>query len=209
VKWDQVKIFKKIPCGLKDVGEQPTTRFCSKCYNITIVNFCPSSMLTRKAEAVQTIGTSMTDLNQKIAHAEKHCQAQGVRLTQKRKQVLSGLLQSEKALSAYELIDLYKEKFDESLPAMSAYRILEFLQTENLVHKLNLANKYVACAHIACDHAHEVPQFLICSECQRVEEITIKRTTVDDLHANVTAAGFHLVSPQIEINCICDQCKNH
>lgn len=35
-----------------------------------------------------------------IGYAEQHCKTHGARLTSKRKQVLSGLLQSNKALSA-------------------------------------------------------------------------------------------------------------
>ncbi|MCG8669574.1 MAG: transcriptional repressor [Pseudomonadales bacterium] len=141
-----------------------------------------------------------------IEHAERHCKSHGARLTPKRKQVLSGLILSEKALSAYELIDFCKEKFGESIPAMSVYRILEFLEEERLVHKLNLANKYVACAHITCSHAHEVPQFLICNQCNKVEEINISKSTMDELKENIEQAGFHLVSPQLEMNCICHSC---
>ena len=51
-------------------------------------------------------------------------------------------------MSAYELVDYCKETYGVSPPPMSVYRILDFLQQERLVHKLNLANKYIACAHI-------------------------------------------------------------
>lgn len=141
-----------------------------------------------------------------IHHAEQTCKTNGARLTTKRKQILSSLLTSGKALSAYDLVDIYKTEFGESLPAMSIYRILDFLQDVHLVHKLHLANKYVACAHITCDHEHAVPQFLICRQCQKVEEISIKKSTVTDLKRNVEDAGFHLVSPQLEMNCICKSC---
>jgi len=143
-----------------------------------------------------------------IAHAEKHCKEHGTRLTDKRKEVLSGLLQSEKALSAYELTDYCNNNFGNKIPTMSVYRILEFLQSENLVHKLNLANKFVACSHITCSHEHEEPQFLICAECQQVKEIGIKSSTIIALQQNVEAAGFHLLSSQLEMDCICEQCKN-
>lgn len=148
----------------------------------------------------------MTTVKSIINHAEQHCKSNGSRLTEKRKNVLEGLLRSKKALSAYELADYCAKKFDQSLPAMSVYRILDFLQQEQLVHKLNLANKYVACSHIACNHAHAVPQFLICSECQKVEEISINKSMIDELQKNVENAGFHLSSPQLEMNCICDSC---
>ncbi len=148
----------------------------------------------------------MKQIEDIIDHAEQHCKTHGSRLTHKRKQVLSGLLQSEKALSAYELIDFCKLKFGETLPAMSMYRILEFLQNEHLVHRLNLANKYIACAHITCKHTHAVPQFLICGKCQKVEEISINQSTITELQEHIEGAGFHLASPQLEMNCICNNC---
>ena len=150
----------------------------------------------------------MTKVQAIINRAEQSCKAHGSKLTNKRKQVLSGLVQSGRALSAYELVDYCKEAYGESPPPMSVYRILDFLQSENLVHKLNLANKYIACAHISCDHDHGVPQFLICGDCQRVEEIVIGKSTINNLKRNVEKAGFHLVSPQLEINCLCNQCKD-
>ena len=148
----------------------------------------------------------MDEIQKIIGHAEQHCKAHGARLTNKRKQVLSGLLHARKALSAYELIDYCKTEFGESIPAMSVYRILSFFQDEQLVHKLNLANKYVACAHITCDHLHGTPQFLICGKCLLVKEISIDRSTITALRENVEQAGFHLMSPQLEINCICEAC---
>ena len=148
----------------------------------------------------------MENLKKIIDRAEKNCKTRGSRLTNKRKQVLSGLLKSEKALSAYELIDICKAEFGETLPAMSMYRILDFLQDERLVHKLNLANKYVACSHIVCDHEHAVSQFLICSQCQKVKEITINKSTMEELKKNVNDAGFHLTNSQLEMNCICENC---
>ena len=148
----------------------------------------------------------MSELETIIAHAERQCASHGARLTDKRKQVLSGLLSANKALSAYELIEVCKAQYDMSIPAMSVYRILDFLQQEQLVHKLNLANKYIACSHIRCEHSHAVPQFLICNQCQKVQEITINQAVVQDLQQNVEQAGFVLQSPQLEMNCLCNDC---
>jgi len=103
-------------------------------------------------------------------------------------------------------IYVYKDQFGESLPAMSVYRILDFLQKEHLVHKLDLANKYVACSHITCSHSHAVPQFLICSECQKVEEVSISQETIEQLKGNVQEAGFQLSGFQLEMNCLCNDC---
>ncbi len=149
----------------------------------------------------------MNNIDSIIQQAEQHCKAHGARLTVKRKQILAGLIQSNKALSAYELIDFCKEHYGESISAMSVYRILEFLENERLVHKLNLANKYIACAHIHCDHTQQnVPQFLICKKCSKVTEISIKPSTIAELQTNAQEAGFKLISPQLEINGLCDSC---
>lgn len=149
----------------------------------------------------------MNKLSKILSSAEQQCNEHGVRLTVKRKQVLAGLIQSNKAISAYELVDYCKENFELTLPAMSVYRILEFLQSEQLVHKLDIANKFVACSHITCDHKHGVPQFLICGKCQDVKEIVIDQEIISQLEKNISGAGYTLTSPQLEMNCICSACK--
>lgn len=148
----------------------------------------------------------MNSVESIIQHAEQYCRDQGARLTEKRKQILIGLIESKKALSAYELIALYKKRYGKSMPAMSVYRILEFLESQHLVHKLNLANKYVACKHISCDHDHAVPQFLICRNCSKVKEISINQSTITELNKTVKSAGYDLFSPQVEMNCLCESC---
>jgi len=148
----------------------------------------------------------MANVQKIIDHAEVQCRDRGTRLTEKRKAVLSGLLRSRKAQSAYELVDFCREELGEKLPPMSIYRILDFLEEEQLVHKLKLANRYVACTHITCDHKHEVPQFLICNECYRVEETSISKSMLSALKRNISKVGFELVSPQFEINCLCGDC---
>ena len=148
----------------------------------------------------------MSNVDQILMSAEQSCRSSGTRLTEKRKRVLAGLIKSEKALSAYEIVDVVQQEYGESPPAMSVYRILDFLAGENLVHKLHVANKYVACSHIACDHTHQVPQFLICDECSNVKEIGIQKTLISTLKNNVEAAGYVLKSPQLELHCLCQSC---
>jgi Fur family transcriptional regulator, zinc uptake regulator len=148
----------------------------------------------------------MTSVEKIIASAEQQCAERGVKLTHKKKRVLTGLVKSNSALSAYELADDYSKTYGESMAPMSVYRILDFLESERFAHKLNVANKYVACSHIACDHEHRIPQFLICSSCFKVEEVGIPRVTIDALEETVEEAGYRLTSPQLEISCLCERC---
>ena len=150
----------------------------------------------------------MTSTELILEEAEAQCQRRGVRLTDKRKQIFSRLITSGKALSAYELVDYYHDEYGENIPAMSVYRILEFLESENLVHKLSSSKKYIACSHIDCDHAHQTPQFLICQKCSRVKEVAINPSFFDSLKKDIDTSGFQLLNTQIELNCICQSCAS-
>lgn len=148
----------------------------------------------------------MSSPNKNIEIAEKYCAEKGERLTKKRKVVLLALFTLQKAISAYELVDYCQKQFNEIISAMSVYRILDFLKAQGLVHKLELANKYVACSHIICEHQHEVTQFLICTQCQHVEEISVDPLVLKRLQDPISQSGFHLSSPQLELNGVCDKC---
>lgn len=148
----------------------------------------------------------MREATELIEQAERQCQERRVKLTTKRKLVLMALLSSNKAVSAYELVELCKTEFGQIIPAMSVYRILDFLVGQNLAHKLDLANKYVACGHIDCHIERGLSQFLICSVCQKVSEVTLNESTRDGLLDQVQNAGFTLIDPQLEISCVCNEC---
>lgn len=139
--------------------------------------------------------------------AEQVCLEHDVRLTKKRRQVLTLLLIIGKALSAYELIRIFKTHFNEALLPMTAYRNLEFLEELQLVHRLKTANKYVACAHIGCGSSHELPHFFICQKCLRVDELSHYSTNnLSDLEDKAEQTGYQLSAPQIELNGICKAC---
>lgn len=146
-------------------------------------------------------------LQKVLSKAEAQCIETGGRLTEKRKRILEVLLQSKVPLSAYEVADVYNSSSEASMPAMSVYRILDFLESSQLVHKLDSANKYIACSHIACDHAHQVPQFLMCRKCHAVKEIAIAKSLIEELGEQVSAAGYHLLHPQLELQCVCEKCR--
>lgn len=147
------------------------------------------------------------ELDKIIVKAQAICSNSGGRLTEKRQRILELLLRSKTPLSAYEVADAYNVASDTSMPAMSVYRILDFLEAELLVHKLSSENKYVACSHIACDHAHRVPQFLICGSCRNVKEIAIPKNIVDELAEQVKTAGYKLTNSQLELQCLCEVCQ--
>ena len=145
---------------------------------------------------------------EKILHqAEKQCADNGARLTLKRRHILKILAASDSPLSAYEIADHYREQHSENIPVMSVYRMLDFLAQNNLVHKLSSTNKFIACAHIACSHSHEIPQFLICDKCHHVREVGINREVITALQESVGTVDFQLNSPQLELHGLCENCR--
>ena len=146
------------------------------------------------------------ELKKIIDKAEESCIESGGRLTVKRKNVLIALLSSDMPQSAYEISSYYKETFNEAIPVMSVYRMLKFLVKESLVHKLSSTKKYVACSHIACNHSHKVPQFLICDQCHQVSEVGVQKEIIDALQISVEKADFYLNSPELELHGVCRDC---
>ena len=157
---------------------------------------------------VEVTVTTEQQLTATIERAQEICKKEGAKLTPKRANVLSTLVQAEQAMSAYELAEQYRELYKQSIPAMSVYRILDFLAEVSLVHKLTSANKYIACSHISCSHEHQVPQFLICETCNSVTEIAIKSSVMAELTESVKKTGFDLTTNQLELKGFCKDCQN-
>jgi len=146
------------------------------------------------------------NIDRSIQKAQSECSRTGLRLTDKRCKVLKILLQAAEPLSAYDIADQFKTSYDESLSAMSAYRMLDFLMHANFVHKLETSNQYLACSHICCEHEHELPQFLICDQCHTVKEIGLRKQLLNELKDSIESSGFVLSSQQIELHGTCDNC---
>ena len=148
-------------------------------------------------------------LDSLLRAAEVSCAENGARLTQRRRQVLSALMQSSSPLSAYEVLDLCNRSTTSAMPAMSVYRILDFLEQQLLVHRLSTSNKYVSCAHITCDHKHFLTtHFLLCEGCSSVEEVDATEEASEALEQMAKTVGFKLTAQQFELSGICTSCQN-
>ena len=148
-------------------------------------------------------------LDSLLRAAEVSCAENGARLTQRRRQVLSELMQSSSPLSAYEVLDLCNRSTTSAMPAMSVYRILDFLEQQLLVHRLSTSNKYVSCAHITCDHKHfQTTHFLLCEGCSSVEEVDATEEASEALEQMAKTVGFKLTTRQFELSGICTTCQN-
>jgi len=150
----------------------------------------------------------MTERIQKIIEqAKEACLKHGSHLTPKRQTLLLSLIKSGRALSAYELVKYSKNEYNEVIPAMSAYRILDFFQQIHLVHKLNSVNKFTICSHILeDDDKSQGSLFLICHQCHRVKELHINKSIINALEKEIGEQEFHIITRQLELKCQCEAC---
>jgi len=138
-----------------------------------------------------------------LAQAEEICAARGQRLTPIRRQVLEALLGSHKPLGAYEIIGVLATKDGRPAP-ITIYRALDFLRENELVHRIESRNAFVACIH---NHATGAPVvFLICEKCGTVGE-ALSAAAAETLRAAAKSAGFTPKTPVIEIAGICAHCR--
>lgn len=150
--------------------------------------------------------TKINNIEKSLQSAEEHCQRNGSKLTKKRRQILSLLLGADRAISAYELIELFNDQFEHKPPAMSVYRILDYLVSFDLIHKVNAANKFIACTQIHNMENHGATQLLFCQQCQQVQETPLNTTVYEGLLDEIKKSGNQLCSQQLEFTCICNAC---
>jgi Fur family transcriptional regulator, zinc uptake regulator len=134
--------------------------------------------------------------------AEEVCRRIGARLTRLRRNVLMLVLTAERPLTAYEILDLLRPKDPSATPA-GVYRSLDFLTELGLVHRVESAKSFVACA--MPDHAHP-SQMLVCRRCGTVVE------TEDSGVAKATESlgrrlGFALDRNTMEFVGLCSSCR--
>ena len=136
-----------------------------------------------------------------LRRAEDQAQEEGVRLTPVRRRVLEILLESHRAMGAYEVLErLAAEGFGKQPPV--AYRALDFLVEQGLAHRVRRLNAYAACLSNQRDHA---PAFLICRGCEQVAEAETPELRAAML-ALAAAHDFTIERSTVEILGLCGRC---
>lgn len=136
-----------------------------------------------------------------LSDAEALCARHRARLTPKRQAVLTLLLQDHVPLGAYEIAE--RVEWGGRRPASVAiYRVLAFLESLGLVHRIESLNAYLACVRPTEAHG---AQFLVCTACRRVAEASdmAMQRAVKRLAGKV---GFRVGDPVVEIKGLCPDC---
>jgi Fur family transcriptional regulator, zinc uptake regulator len=136
-----------------------------------------------------------------LARADVLVQANGARLTPVRRRVLEILLEDHRALGAYDVLQRLAAEGLGSQPPV-AYRALDFLVEQGLVHRVDRLNAFTACMHPGEAHA---PAFLICRVCHMVAE-TAAAPVRAALDCAAGALGFVVEASNVEALGLCPKC---
>jgi Fur family zinc uptake transcriptional regulator len=145
--------------------------------------------------------TTVNASRPRIAAAEAHCAAEGLRFTPVRRAALEILLGEHRAMGAYELLDRLHEAGFGSQPPV-AYRALDFLVANGFVHKIERLNAFIACAHPGETHS---PAFLICRLCDAVAEAQ-SGPARGGLGEAARTTGFRIERTVVEALGVCPAC---
>lgn len=135
-----------------------------------------------------------------LASAEAACVERKLRLTPVRRRVLEILLESHRALGAYDVLERLSAEGLGSKPPV-AYRALNFLVENGFAHRIERLNAFIACAHPG--GAHD-PAFLICRACGRVAEAG--EAPLAALRKVAGQAGFTVERVSMEAEGLCPAC---
>lgn len=153
-----------------------------------------------------------SSIDERVKIAQLWCSQQGVRFTKLREQVYRLILQADKPMGAYDLLNLMQQqtnasdsnkKSSKNVAPPTVYRSLDFLLEEGFIHQLTSINAFVPCCHPREKH---IAGFLICTSCDKVQECSndAVRSFVSYTNNDV---GFSVEKTVIEVMGTCKTCQ--
>lgn len=143
----------------------------------------------------------MAKHNDHIGDLEKYLAEKGIRFTDQRKLVFDIIRKSKKPISAYDVLAEMAKVMDNPKPP-TAYRAIDFLIENGLVHKIESLNAFVSCH---AGHNHLGSQFMVCDDCGNVEEVHLCDVPAP-LQKKISENGFQLKRWNAELHGTCRDC---
>ncbi|GAF55134.1 LOW QUALITY PROTEIN: zinc uptake regulation protein ZUR [Psychrobacter sp. JCM 18901] len=169
------------------------------------------------------------DVHERLAAAKEHCRLNGARFTLLRQQIYQLVLEQispsalmtslscskcdclylitaifkKRAHQHCQTLNTTKKQAPKNVAPPTVYRSLEFLLSEGLIHQLTSINAYVPCCHPRAQHT---AAFLICDQCQRVQECS--SLPVQEMMSFAEQdVGFVVERSVIELSGRCQACQ--
>lgn len=136
-----------------------------------------------------------------LADAEDYCRENGLRLTERRKEILKAVAEQERAVKAYDLLESVTEPGGKAMPPI-VYRALDFWIEHGFIHRIESIHAFFACGHPL--HSHGC-QMLVCTDCGRVIEVC-QPALCEKFRKTAADNGFTYERSVLEIYGRCQYC---
>ena len=163
-----------------------------------------------------------SDVNERLLAAKEQCRSSGARFTPLRQQIYQLVLEANKPVGAYDLITQLQQmrlaepeaesdssnnqantQTPKNVAPPTVYRSLEFLLSEGLIHQLTSITAKVPSCHPRAQHT---APFLICAQCERVQECSC--LPVQEMMSFAEQdVGFTVERSVIELSGRCQACQ--
>ena len=139
---------------------------------------------------------------ERVARAAAICKARGVAFTTNRREVLELLIESQRPIGAYELIDAMAARTSLQIAPTTVYRALDFLIAQGIAAKIESLNAYVP---VSNPERRNDLVFFICSHCGSSQEIVDTRVE-RSVFENAALIGFLPLRRVLEVSGVCKHC---
>ncbi len=120
-----------------------------------------------------------------------------------RRKILKFILENHAPFGAYDILDKLKLESKSAKP-ITVYRILDLFLANNIVHKIESQNKFLACSHPGENHHC---WFLICDNCNIVQELC-SESLKQMIDSESQKLSFVPKKTILEIKGVCKSCFN-
>jgi len=145
------------------------------------------------------VGVEQGAVAERLDEAARACSLKGAQLTELRRQVLALIFDAAGPVTAYQLLDRLRDCRKGAAPP-TVYRALDFLLEQELIHRIERLNAFIACADTG--HHHHLVQLLICRQCGSVAEVEdcAAAAALDEV---AERSGFHPAAAVVEVEGVC------
>lgn len=142
-----------------------------------------------------------------IQKAKQICVDKRQNFTPIREAVLDILIQSDLPMSAYDILDQYRQHHVQGAQPPTIYRALSFLEENEFIHRMASTRQFVVCEHIGEHNCCAMTPFFICDQCGTIDEGAIADSVLLSLGEQAKKTGFVINQPSLEIHGICQRCQ--
>ncbi|MDR1871433.1 MAG: transcriptional repressor [Deltaproteobacteria bacterium] len=124
-------------------------------------------------------------------------------MTKLRSLILDVLVEAKEPVKAYDILEAARRK-GFKITAATVYRILDYLESNALVHRVSSINAFMACLNSEIEHQ---PLIVVCQRCRKTTELNDSGLYLS-IFERLNELGLSLTAGSVEIRGLCPSCQD-